>query len=50
MSRSTNFDCNAGVKVLNIVGSTSLFSPTTSLFLFNEAEINNMLNQILAEY
>ena len=35
----------AGVKLLNIVVSTSLFSHTTSLLLFNEAEINNMLNQ-----
>ena len=32
----------AGVKLLNIVGSTSLFSPTTSLFLFNETIINNV--------
>ena len=31
--------------MLNIVGSTSLSSPTTSFFLFNQAEINNMLNQ-----
>ena len=33
----------AGVKLLNIVGSTSLFLPMTSLFVFNEAEMNNML-------
>ena len=38
-------DLQAGVKLLNIVGATSLFSPRASLFLFNEAEINNMLNQ-----
>ena len=35
----------AGDKLLSIVGSTSLFLSTTSLFLFNKAEIDNMLNQ-----
>ena len=35
----------ARVKVLNIVGSTLLLLPTTSLFFFIEAEINNMLSQ-----
>ena len=38
-------ETNAGVKLLNIVGSTWLFSPTTSLSLLNDAEINNMLKQ-----
>ena len=34
-----------GLTLLNIVGSTSLFSPKTSLFFFNDDEISNMLNQ-----
>ena len=37
-----------GVKLDNTVASTSLFSHTISLFLFNEAKINNMLNQHLS--
>ena len=36
----------AGVKLLNIVGSKSLFSPNTNLFLFNEGENNIMLNTL----
>ena len=39
----------AGIKLLNIVSSTSLFSPTISMSLLNEAEINNMLNQKMLE-
>ena len=35
----------AGVKLLNVIDSTSWFSPTTSLFFSNEAKINNILNQ-----
>ena len=35
----------AEVKLLNIVGSTSLFLPTASLILLSKAEINNLLNQ-----
>ena len=35
------------VKLLNNVGSTILFSPTTSLLLFNEAEIENVLPTML---
>ena len=41
-------DCNAGVKVLNIVVPTSLFSPKTSLFLLYEVKINNVLNNLIA--
>ena len=40
-----NLQNMAGVKLLDNVGSTSLFSPTTSLYLLNETEINNMLNK-----
>ena len=32
-------------RVLNIVGSTSLFSPTTSLLLFARLKLTNILNR-----
>ena len=46
----TKLSNEAGVNLLNIVGSTSLFSRTTSLFLFNEAEFNSMLNAHIGQF